>query len=273
VICAVLALVTFGLLEVLAFRHLRAAQYSVRDATILIALLSVQLAGALSASAFHALLLALTLFISAKAAMEFTVAQSARGVIALGLSLAAVQIVSPAGLTISAVIVPTLAAAQGPVKSRKKDTGLLLLLLFTPLVSAAIFAYLAREFQFRPWAYMTGPFDHLIHPQIFDRMGTRRNGLIDAIAMIAVALPVWLMAPRSARAGLVAIVCGALVIAVAIAALLRRSYSFGAFVPALGVLSLLAVAELRHSPERGRRAIAILATSAVVSWLFLTASP
>lgn len=272
-ISAALSLATFVLLVVLAFRHLRAAEFSRSVSAILVALISLQLLAAFSASAFHALLLALALFLTAKAAMDFTAAQSARGVIALSLSLAAVQVVSPAGLMISAVVVPTLAAAHGPARSREKNTGLLLLLLFTPLVSALIFAYLAREFQFNPWVYMMGPFDHLIHPQIFDRMHPRRSGLIDAIAMIAAAFPVWMMAPRSSRAGQVAIVCGALVVAVAAAALMRRSYSFGAFVPALGVLSLLAIAELSEAPDRGRRAIAIFVASAAASWLFLTASP
>lgn len=253
----------------LALRHVRAVGYSLRDSTILVALLSAQLVGAFGASAFHALLLALMLFIAAKAALEFAMVQSARGVIALGLSLAAVQIVSPAGLMISAVVVPTLAAAHAPAKSRGKNTGLLLLLLFTPLVSAVIFTYLAREFGFYPSAYMTGSLDHLIRPQIFDSINPRRSGLLNAVAMIAVAFPVWQMALRSPRAGLVAVVGGALVVAVVIAALMQRSYSFGAFVPALSVLSFLAIIEPRNGPHRGARTIAIFAASTTVAWLFL----
>jgi hypothetical protein len=186
----------------------------------------------------------------------------------LGLSLAAVQVASPAGLLISAIVVPTLATAHVPAASRGKNAGLLLLLLFTPLMSAAVFAYLAREFQFDPWSYLAGPLDHLIRSRIFDRMNPRRGGLIGATALFLAAFPIWWMASRSRRAGIVAIAAAALVAAVAGTALMRRSYSFGAFVPASGSLALLAIAEVKDT----RRAIALSAASAIVSWLFLTAS-
>lgn len=268
-IFAFLPLATFALLAALMFRHLRLMGYSRRDTAILVVLACVQLAAAFSASTLHALLLALALFIMAKAAMKFSAAQSARGVIALGLSLAAVQIVSPAGLLVSVIVVPTLATAHVPDASRGKNAGLFLLLLFTPLMSAAVFAYLARELQFDPWSHMAGPFDDLIRSRIFDRLNPRRSGLIDAIALIAAAFPTWWMAARSRRAGVVAIIVCALIAAVVAAALMQRSYAFGAFVPALGSLSLLAIAEIADRPYR---AIALSAASAIFSWLLLAVS-
>jgi hypothetical protein len=230
------------------------------------------LIAAFSASALHALLLALAIFVSAKAAMEFVGAGSVRGIIAMGVSLAAVQIVSPSGIVVSAIVAPALAASQPSRPAHGRNTGLLLLLLFMPLASAAILAYLAREFRFEPWAYMASPFDHLLPAQIFDNASPRRSGAINSVAMAAAAFPIWWMAPRSRRAGLVAVVASALVAAVALAALMQRSYSFGAFVPALSTLSLLAISELRDSPNRAKHAIMLCVASVAVSWLFLTAS-
>jgi len=272
VISALFPFAAIAVLAALAFRNLRASDYSLRDCVILVALMIVQLAAAFSARPFHALLLALALCVTAKAAMEFAAAQSARGVIALGLSLAATQVVSPAGVVVSALVVPALAAAQAPTSSRGKNTGLLLLLLFTPLASAAAFACMARELQFDPWIYMMGPFDHFLHPRIFDPASLRRSGLINAVAMAAVAFPIWWTASRSRRAGWVAIVASALMVAVAVAALMQRSYSFGAFVPSLAGLSMLAIAELESGSHRARQAIAMSAASAAISWLLLAAS-
>jgi len=266
---AILSLATWILLVGLALRHLRAAGYSLHVGAVLVALFSLQLAAAFSANTLHALLLALALFLMAKAALEFAVMHSARGVIALSLSLAAVQVASPAGLMVSAVVVPSLAASHGA--SRGKNAGLLLLLLFTPLVSAAIFAYLAREFPFDPWAHMAGPLDHLLQPQLFDRMNPRRGGLINAIALIAGAFPIWWMALNYRRARIVAVIASAMVIAIAVAAWMQRSYPLGAFVPAVGGLSLLAIAEIEDAPHRAQRAIAIASASVMVSWLLLMA--
>jgi len=267
VISAILSLAAWILLVALALRHLRAAGYAPHICAILVALFSLQLAAALSANTLHALLLALALFLMARAAMEFAVVQSARGVIALSLSLAAVQIASPAGLMVSAVVVPAFAASRGA--PRGKNSGLLLLLLFTPLVSAVVFAYLAREFRFDPWMHTAGPFDRLLRPQIFDRMSPRRSGLINAVALVVVAFPIWWAASKSRRARVVAVIVSATVVAVAVAAWLQRSYPLGAFVPALSGLSLLAIAEIEDAPHRARQAIAIASASVIVSWLLL----
>lgn len=268
-ISTILVLAAFLFLVVQALRDLRAAGYSLNVSVALVVLFSLQLAAGFSANASRALMLAFAIFIVAKAALEFSAAQNARRVIVLGLSLAAVQIASPAGLMVSAIAAPPLAAAHGPVPSRGKNVGLLLLTLFPPLMSAMIFAYFAREFQFDLWAHMAGPFDHLFRPQKFDPLNAQRNALINIIALGAAAFPVWGMVWWSRRARIVAVIVSALLAAVAVAAVMERPYSFGTFVPALGSLSFLMIVDIARGPLRACHAIAMVSASVAVSWLLL----
>lgn len=272
--CAVIfaALCIFVLLVVLMFRRLCAARYSRKEAALLVALAGLQLGAAFSTAAFHALALALALYVAAEAAARFVRVQTAHDIITLGFLLAAIQIVSPAGLVMTAIIVPALALFFGDAGSHRKSTGLLVLLLFIPGITALILFYLAREFHFDATAYVGGSLDRAFLPQTFDRANPRRNGLIDAAVMAAVAFPVWLMAARSRASAMIAIFASALIAAVIVAALMRRSYPVSAFLPSMAGLSILAFAEFNSQERRSKRAIAIASTSVFISCLCLAAS-
>lgn len=270
-ISAALAICSFAILAVFMFRRLRIAAYSPRVSAVLVALASLQLGCALSASALHALALGLMLFVVAETMVEYARIRSARGVIRLGLSLAALQVVSPTGVIMSALLAPALTVSHTPAASRQKSAGLLMLFLFLPVASAFALWYVASQFHFDIAVHMAGALDHLVRPRIFDPHDPRRSGLINAAAMAIAAGPIWLTAARFRSAGPVAIATSALVVAVAVAALLHRSYSFGAFVPSLGGLCLLAIAESERGPHRTLWAISMSTMAAAVSWIVLMA--
>jgi hypothetical protein len=221
----------------------------------------------LGASLLRAWALALLLFLIAWQAGNFARAQNARMVIVLGVSLAAVQFVSPGGVIVAAIVAPVLATFHVPQNGR--NAGILVLLLFIPVGTALLLSYLARETHFIPAAWLSGPFDRVLAPRIFDPLNAARNGVLDAAAMIAMAFPVWLMAARFPAARVIAIVTSSLIAAVGVAAFLGRSRALGAFAPSLAALSLLSLTEFQNGPLRAQRAVAISTTSVVLSWLLL----
>jgi hypothetical protein len=258
----------FALIILFVAVRLRSSGFGPGPAALLIFFLVLQLAAALSAAILPALALALLLAFTAEAARRLAQTQSARGVVVLGLSLAATQFASPLGIVVAALLAPAL-AVHAPGETNAKNAGLLLLLLFVPVATALLLAYLAHEARFDPFAYLAGPFDAVLNRRIFDPSSPRTNGLIDAAIMAVLAFPVWLAALRSRRVGMTALVASALIIAVIVAALLGRSRSLGAFVPSLAVLNVLSFTESGDDPLVPIQAVALSALSAMASWLFI----
>jgi hypothetical protein len=268
VISALVTLCTFAVIIQFVFGRLRSAAFTPGTSALLLVFMTVQLAAAFSAAVLPALGLALFLAFVSEAARGLVQTQSARGVVVLGLSLAATQFASPLGVVVAAILAPAL-AFHVPGETRAKNAGLLLLLLFVPVATALLLAYLAHEARFDPSAYLAGPFDALLHRQIFDPGSPRANGMIVAAVMMVLAFPVWFAAWRSRRIGATALVASTLIVAVIVTALLERSRALGAFVPSLAVLNALSFTESRSDPILPVHAVVLSALSAMVSWLFV----
>lgn len=248
--------------------RLKAAGYQPAISAGLIFILISHLATALTAVIFPALGLALTMTFVAASAMALRRAQTARSVVTLGISLAAAQAINPMGAIVTAILAPTLTFVGSPNETRVRNAGFLILLLFIPVAAALMLAYLARDFHFGLLPFMSGPFDHFLPARLFASASPQVDGLINAAILAVIALPVWFLAPWHRETRIVAIVAAALVVAVAAAAFLHRSYSLGAFIPSIAALSFLALTEAGGGtpPEI---AIALASLSAIASWLFL----
>lgn len=251
-----------------ALWRLRAAGYSAGFAATVAALAAVQMASALSTVLLPAMLLAASLFATTRCALAFARTHGVRPVIAMGASLATVQIASPVGAVTTAFLAPVLATLPGRSGSRARNIGLLFLLLFLPVAEAASLAYFSRGFHFSPYALMATSLDGLVPRQaLLAAAEPRLAGLIDVLAVVVLAFPVWLVALQNRALDVVACVTAALIAAIAVAALFRRSYPLAAFSPALAGLSLLIISN-RSDKRNDRRALAAMAVSAGLSWLF-----
>lgn len=265
-ISAVVALCIFLLLVFLVARHLR-ADYSTGTTAVILALLIPQLVTALSAAVVPALALALLLAVVAQSAKVLAEARSARGIVVLGISLAGTQLATPLGAVVAAILAPVL-ALHLPAERRARNMGLLLLLLFIPVVTAFVLAYLAHEAKFDPAFYFSGPFDFAI-PAPFVRLAPKLKGFCEAFLIGLLAIPTWLAILRSHRWTASAQVASALIAAIVGCALLARAGTLGSYLSAIAVLNALSFADPSGNPLLPAHAVALSGLSAVASWLFI----
>ncbi|MGN6148762.1 MAG: hypothetical protein ACTHPD_09510 [Rhizomicrobium sp.] len=262
------ALCIFILITLFIAARLWSSRFGPWPMALLLFFLVVQLAAALSAALLPALALALFLAFASEAARGLAQTQSARGVVALGVSLAATQFASPLGVVVAAILAPAL-AFHAPGETKAKNAGLLLLLLFVPVATALLLAYLAHEVRFDPFVHLVGPFDATLRRQIFDPSSPRANGLIEAFAMVVMAFPIWFAVWRSRSVSVTALVASTLIAAVIVTALLGRSRSLGAFVPSLAVLNVLSFTEPESDPLLPVHVVSLSALSTMASWIFI----
>jgi len=267
VISAIVALCTFLLLVLFVARHLR-ADYSAGTTAVIVALLIPQVMTALSAAVVPALALALLLAVVAQSAKILAEARSARGIVVLGISLAGTQLATPLGAVVAAILAPVL-ALHLPAERRARNLGRLLLLLFIPVVTAFVLAYLAHEVQFDPASYFSGPFDFAIRPALFARLAPRPKGLSEALLIGLLAIPIWLAVLRSHRWTASAQVASALIAAIVVCALLARADPLGTYLASIAVLNALSFADPSGDPLPPAHAVALSGLSAVASWLFI----
>jgi hypothetical protein len=267
VIPALVALGVFLLLVLFAANRLR-KDYPAGTAVFILLLLIVQLMTLFSAAVLPALVLAFLLTVIARSARVLAEAQSARGVVILGVALAGTQLATPAGAAIAAILAPVLALHE-PARKRARNAGLLLLLLFIPIATAFLLAYLAREAAFDPAAYFSTPFDFAIRPAVFARLNPRMKGFIEAALLGVLAIPVWLAALRSQKWTASAQVAFALGAAVAVSAVLGRASPLGISLPAIAMLNVMSFAEPQGDPLPPVHAVAFSVLSTVASWLFI----
>lgn len=257
----------FAAINLFAACCLRPA-YPVGTMAVLLFFLSLQLATAFSAAVIPALALAFLLGLIAAVANSLAEALSARGVVVMGLSLAATQIANPLGALLAAMFAP-LFTLRMPDAARGKNAGLLLLLLFIPAITALVLAYLARTAHFDPFPHLAGSFDRAIQPLLFSHMAPRAKGIVEALVVTVLALPVWLAALRSGGVVATVLVASTLVAAILIAALFGHAHSLGVFLPSIAVLNTLSLLDPRSDPPLPIHAVSLSALSAIASWLFI----
>jgi hypothetical protein len=264
---ALVALGVFLLLVLFSAKFLR-RDYPAGSVVLILLLLIVQLMTALSAAVLPALALALLSVVIAQSAETPAGAQSARGVVTLGAALAGIQLATPLGAVIAALLAPALALHE-PTRRLARTAGLLLLLLFIPVATAFLLAYLAREAAFDPAAYFSTPLDFTIRPAVFARMNPRVKGFIEAALLGVLAIPVWLAALRSQKWTAGAQVAFVLAAALAISAALGRASPLGIPLPSIAMLNVMSFAEPQGDPLSSIHAVAFSALSATASWLFI----
>lgn len=242
--------------------------YAAATTAAILLLLVPQLMTALSSAVIPALALALLLAVIAQSAKASAGTQSARGVVVLGFSLAGTQLATPLGVVLAAILAPVL-ALHAPAGKHVRNAGLLVLLLFIPVVTAFVLAYLVREAGFYPARYFSSPFDFAIRPALLARMAPRPKGFAEAMLIAILALPVWLAVLRARRWTANAQAASALVAAVVIAALLARAAPLGMFLPSTAVLNALSFIDPLGDPLPPVHAVALSALSAMASWLFI----
>jgi hypothetical protein len=145
------------------------------------------------------------------------------------------------------------------------------LLLFLPVSSAGFLACLAQTGHFMPSAWLTDDVAQIAargpHMALVD---FRLEGMMRAMELALVALPVWVIAAvlRTRTSITIATVCAALIGAVTVAALFGRLRPVALVVPALAMLWVLSLRELPPAHRVVRWVLAAVAISVLLAWLF-----
>jgi hypothetical protein len=263
---AVLAAAAFG---VLAYRHLRSAAYSPPVSATGAALVSGQILAAITTAFAPALLLVLAVYLIAVCAAAFVRVQNVRNVMLLSGSLALVQAVNPLGTVMAATLVPVLIGLQDGEAFRSRRNALLVLLLFMPVSAAVFLAYLAHTTQ----VSFSELLAHAVaqNPVAATRpvfRDFRTEGLVRALELIVIALPVWATAAvlRSRASIAIMTVCLAMIVATAVAIFLGRLRPVAMIAPAFALPFVLTMREWPRTQRHMRWAIAAQAFGAVLTW-------
>jgi hypothetical protein len=261
-------LAAFGFLS---YRLLRSVACSAGFSAFCALLVAAQMLAALTTAIVPALLLALTVYLIAAGAAAFARLQNVRNAMVLSGALALVQGVNPIGTVMAATLVPVLIGLQNAEVFRARGVSLLVLLLFVPASSAVFLAYLAQTAHSLPAAWVIADIARVegrnsgLSPNDF-----RLEGLLRAVELALIALPVWVTAIvlRTRASITIAAVCAALIVAVTVSVFLDRLRPVALVAPALAMPSVVALCEW----PRARRALGWVATApafgVVLTWFF-----
>ena len=262
-LCAVAA---FG---ALSYRHLRLASYSPALSSLCAAFTAGQVLVSITTAAFPALLLALTIYLIVSGAVAFARLQNVRSVVLLSGALAVVQGVNPLGPVMAATLVPVLIGLRNADVLRARGKSLLILLLFIPVSSAALLAYLTQAAYFIPSAWLVADIARFAaHRPALVFADFRLQALARAAELAAIALPVWVGAAvvRTRASLAIATVCIAGIAAATIAAFLGHPRPVGVVAPALALPIVMAICQWPLSRRAERWAVAAPVFGALLTW-------
>ena len=205
----------------------------------MVLLAGLQQLTALTTTVLPSLALALLSYAGAVSAAGFTRRQSARNVIMLGSSLSAAQVVSPIGMLLTAVLVPTLVAMKIP---RSRAIGYFALLLFLPAASAGLLLLLARWKGIDASIFVHSALDGLIPVVHLVPSMSISEGLLRTALLFGIAAPIFPSQWRRSRFA-VALVAGALIASSMAAAFVGRPYAFAMTMPSIASLQMVAATE------------------------------
>jgi hypothetical protein len=208
-----------------------------------------------------ALRLAIALYLVVSRAVAFAAVRSVHRIVALGLALAAAQILHPLAGVVGALSLPLLAVALQPEDTRHR-TGFAALLMFIPLVSALVLAWLHGVAGVTLWPQAPDTSIVLLPPLPFPWQ----------IAVLFCCAPVlWLgvsvgaLRNRAQHVALGIALLTALVICVAAGR--RTPPDLSTVMATVAALSAGAIAAWSHPPRNGSLALAASALTTVLSWL------
>jgi hypothetical protein len=264
------------LLGALYYRRLRNSHFTKLSSALLTGLVVGQAGMMLAlAAAPYAAWLALAAYAIAACAGQFAQRQTARSIILLGGSLAGVQLVAPVGGFLAAALLPVMGCIFKGSESTARAFGLLMLLVFAPVVLSFLLAILARGAHLDA-ARLLMTMVPAAFPLPAAVQATPVRGVVCDLALIAPVAPIFLrtLADAPSRAAALHFVW----IAGVFAAVGIALSSFGAQAMALEMvaapapIALVALSAWPQSRTRARDAIAAAALGWAVSWplLFLT---
>lgn len=195
--------------------------------------------------------------------------EDVRAVIALGGSLGAIQIVDPAGGAIAALALPMLVGLQR--KRLSQQWGLLVILLFIPVMVAAVLAFAANYFPaFDPSPFAVSADESFIAPSHI----LLRQSLASLVFFIPGLLPfAWALSLRSGRTREMTALC---VVALAVVLAAVAAVYFGAVRDPtlfLGALSSVPVLVIVQARSQKSLALTVCAVSTCLSWIVAFAVP
>ncbi|HEX3943733.1 MAG TPA: hypothetical protein VHW69_06575 [Rhizomicrobium sp.] len=137
-----LATLLFAFIGAMAWRRLVKNGYTRAAASGIVCFAAVQASVCVAANMVSAAVLALGMYAVSASAVSLVRERDVRGIIRAGGALAAAQIMIPFGGLFTAALLPGLIAAPRSQDERRKAVGVLLLLLFLPVLSAILSATL-----------------------------------------------------------------------------------------------------------------------------------
>lgn len=261
------------ILGALYYRRLCGAHYSKLSSALLTGLVLAQ-AGMMLAVAMapYAAWLALAVYAIAACVGRFAQKQTARSIILLGGSLAGVQLVAPIGGFLAAALLPVMGRMAKGTEPAARAFGLLMLLVFAPLVLALLLAFFARSMHLEvPRLLMT-----IVQPAFQLRVAAQASpgqGAICDLALIAPVAPIFLrtLADAGSRAAAVHFIwiAGVFAIVGTAASLVGASGIALEMMAAPAPIALVMLSVWPKNQARARDAIAAAALGWAVSWPLL----
>ena len=258
-----LALVPGGVLAVSFVLWLRRAGYGPAMACG-IALLSLLQAGVVLAllRPGHSLWLALAMAAVVGSASAFAEREDVRRIILFGGSLAAIQIADPLGGLLAAGLLPVAVAMGRAGSEPRKTLGLYALLLFVPIMTAAVLLYSSRVLHLDPIHLVAGPAFVPPHPGLGARV-------LIAVAPALVAAPACIAARHTPGGRAVMLVATGALIAMMFAAVTGTVREPVTLLAVGSPLCVGALAQLPFTARRTVHALAITLSCTGLSWLLI----
>jgi hypothetical protein len=141
--------------------------------------------------------------------------------------------------------------------------------LFIPVSGAGFLTYVAQAPLLTPATWVAANLAHIaIYRPAPSFTDFRLQGLMHAVELLAVALPVWITVViiRSGASMAIGAACAAVIISAAVATFLGHPRPVALVAPALAMPSVLALCEWRQMRGAGRWAFAAPALGVITAW-------